>query len=222
MIISIEGMDGVGKTTVAKRIEKDLNYKYIKNPIKELLEIDDAEFLRISEKIFNNSDYKIKTWYSALGDIYALEKYRNENIIMDRHILLNYFFNGDKITEDIFKVQVNIFGKPDLTIVLVASPETRIKRIIGRNPNDPDLLDERIRKYGYDKMIEFLKRYNYNYAIVDTEKLSKEQVLEKCKKLILEMQLETRQKNIYLKDEKIDTIVNNDYKLIKKQLIKKH
>lgn len=197
MIISIEGMDGVGKTTVAKSIEKYFNYKYIKNPIKELFEIDDKEFLRISEKIFNTSDYKIKTWYAALGDIYVLEKYRNENIIMDRHILLNYFFNGDKITEDIFKVQVNIFGKPDLTIVLVASPETRIKRIIKRNPNDPDLLDERIRKYGYDKMIEFLKRYNYNYTIVDTENLSKEQVLEKCKKLILEMQLKTKQEYGY-------------------------
>ena len=208
MIISIEGMDGVGKTTVAKSIEKYFNYKYIKNPIKELFEIDDKEFLRISEKIFNTSDYKIKTWYAALGDIYVLEKYRNENIIMDRHILLNYFFNGDKITEDIFKVQVNIFGKPDLTIVLVASPETRIKRIIKRNPNDPDLLDERIRKYGYDKMIEFLKRYNYNYTIVDTENLSKEQVLEKCKKLILEMQLKTKQEY--------------GYKFNKKELIKKY
>lgn len=208
MIISIEGMDGVGKTTVAKSIEKDFNYKYIKNPIKELLEIDDKEYLRISEKIFDTCDYKIKTWYAALGDIYALEKYRNENIIMDRHILLNYFFNGDEITEDIFKVQVNIFGKPDLTIVLVASPETRMKRIIERNPNDPDLLDERIGKYGYDKMIQFLKRYNYNYVIVDTENLSREQVLEKCKKIILEMQSETKQEY--------------RYKLNKKQLIKKY
>ena len=188
MIISIEGMDGVGKTTVAKSIERDLNFKYVKNEIKELLEMDDDKFLRISEKIFNTSDYKIKTWYAALGDIYTLEKYRNENIIMDRHILLNYFFNGDKVTEDIFKVQVQTFGKPDLTIVLRASAETRIKRIIERDPNDPDLLDKRKWEYGYDKIIDFLERYNYNYAIVDTENLSKEETLEKCKEIILDNQ----------------------------------
>ena len=57
MIISIEGMDGVGKTTVAKSIERDFKFKYVKNEIKDLLEMDDEKFLRISEKIFNNCDY---------------------------------------------------------------------------------------------------------------------------------------------------------------------
>ena len=188
MIVSIEGMDGVGKTTVAKKIERDLKLKYVKNPVKELLEMDEEHFLKIARKIFKSDNHKIKTWYGALGDIYVLEKYRNEDIILDRHILLNYFFNGDEITENIFKVQVDTFGKPDLTIVLVASVEARMKRIYQRNPNDEDLLEDRKKEYGYDKMIDFLERYNYNYAVVDTENLTPEETLEKCKKLIVEMQ----------------------------------
>ena len=188
MIVSIEGMDGVGKTTLAKNIEKELNYKYVKEPLKELLEIDDNHLKRILNKIFTSTNSKIEAWYKGLGDIYALEHYKNDNIIIDRHILLNYFWNGNKETEDIFKVQVNTFGKPDLTIILVATPETRMKRIFERNPKDKDLFEERKREYGYDKMIDFLERYKYNYVIVDTENLSKEETLEKCKKIILEMQ----------------------------------
>ena len=33
MIVSIEGMDGVGKTTVARNIEKDLGFVYVKDSI---------------------------------------------------------------------------------------------------------------------------------------------------------------------------------------------
>ena len=34
MLVAIEGMDGVGKTSVAKAIEKDLEFIYVKDPLK--------------------------------------------------------------------------------------------------------------------------------------------------------------------------------------------
>lgn len=184
MIIAIEGMDGVGKTTIAKNIAKDLDYQYIKDSLKELLEIEEEHLKKISDKIFNYKDAKIKAWYLALGDIYALKKYENKNIIMDRHILLNYFWNGNKESEDIFETQIKLFGKPDLTILLYASPEVRIKRILNRNPNDPDLKKQNIKEYGYDKLIHFLKKYNYHYVLVNTEEKSIEEVIEECKNII--------------------------------------
>ena len=52
MIIAIEGMDGSGKTTVAKSIEEKLKFKYIKEPLKELFEIDD-----ISSMVFSFGRY---------------------------------------------------------------------------------------------------------------------------------------------------------------------
>lgn len=173
-----------GKTTVAKSIEKDLNYKYVKDPLKELLEINEQHLKKISDKIFNFDDDKIKAWYLALGDIYALKHYKNENIVMDRHILLNYFWNGNSDSENIFDTQIKLFGKPDLTILLYASPETRMKRISDRNFNDPDLYKENMRANGYDKLTNFLDKYNYNYVRVNTENLSINEVIEKCKKII--------------------------------------
>lgn len=186
MIVAIEGMDGVGKTTVAKSIEKDFNYKYVKDPLKELLEIDEEHLRKISDKIFNFDDVRIKAWYLSLGDIYALKHYKNENIVMDRHILLNYFWNGNENSEDIFETQINLFGRPDLTIILYANPNIRMKRISERNPNDPDLYKENMKIYGYDKLTNFLEKYKYNYVIVNTEELSIQEVIEKCKEIIEE------------------------------------
>ena len=186
MIIAIEGMDGVGKTTIAKSLEKSLSFKYIKDPLKELFEIDDEHLIKISEKIFNSKDDRLISWYLGLGDSYALSKYKDKDIVMDRHILLNYFWNGNENTEKIFETLIDMFGRPDLTILLQATPATRIRRIEERNPNDPDLQKPIMREYGYDKMIEFLKRYKYNYVVIDTDELSKEDTLEECKKKIKE------------------------------------
>lgn len=187
MKIAIEGMDGVGKTTIAKNIAKDFNYKYIKDSLKELLEIEEEHLKKVSDKIFNYEDARIKAWYLALGDIYALKKYENENIIMDRHILLNYFWNGNKESEDIFKTQIKLFGRPDLTILLYASPEVRMKRIANRNPNDPDLKNQNMMKNGYDKLLQFVKKYDYNYVVVDTDNLSIEEVIDNCNNIIMNL-----------------------------------
>ncbi len=184
MIIAVEGMDGVGKTTVAKYIEKEYDFKYIKEPLEELFEIDNEHIEKISKKIFNNQDSKLIAWYLALGDIYALEQYKNKNIVMDRHVLLNYYWNGNKTSEEIFNTQVKLFGKPDLTIILYASPEVRMRRISNRNPNDPDLQNENMRKNGYDKLLQFVKNYDYNYVVIDTDNLSIEEVIIKCKEII--------------------------------------
>ncbi len=185
MIIAIEGMDGVGKTTVAKSIEKSLGYKYVKDPLKELLEISEEHLKKISDKIFSYEEDKIKAWYLALGDIYALKNYKNENIVMDRHILLNYFWNGNKESEKIFETQIKLFGRPQLTIVLYASPEVRMKRIVNRNPNDPDLQKLKMKEYGYDKLVQFLEKYEYNYVLVNTQEKSINEVIEECKNIIL-------------------------------------
>lgn len=184
MIVAIEGMDGVGKTTIAKEIAQEFKFTYVKDPLKELFEIDNEHLMKISEKVFSKNSDKLISWFLALGDIYALENYKNEDSVLDRHVLLNYFWNGNKTNEEVFENQVKLFGKPDLTIVLEASVDTRMKRISMRNKNDPDLYKPTMREYGYDKMLKFLEKYKYNYKIIKTDNLELEEVIEQSKQLI--------------------------------------
>ncbi len=185
MIVAIEGMDGVGKTTVAKIVAEKLHFKYIKEPLKEIFEIDDEHINRISNKIFNNCSSKLISLYLSLGDNYLLEKYRNDNIIIDRHVLLNYYWNGCKDTEQLFELEKNMFGIPDLIIILEASINTRKQRLLNRNVNDVDLNDNTKMSYGYDKLIEFVKKYNYNYVVINTDNIDINEIVNRCTEKIL-------------------------------------
>lgn len=184
MIVAVEGMDGVGKTTVAKYIKEKYKFKYIKEPLSDLFNLSKEELLSISEEVFKSQDERIIAWYLALGDAFALSKYKHDNIIMDRHVLLNYFWNGTEKSEEIFSLEQKMFGKPALTILLYASPQVRRKRIKTRNPNDPDLDKENMWVDGYDKMTKYLKKYNYNYILVDTNDLTIQETLLKVDDII--------------------------------------
>ena len=173
-----------GKTTIAKYIEEKYGFLYLKDPLKEIFEISNEHLMKISNKIFNFADDRIKAWYLALGDMYVLSQYKDKNVVLDRHILLNYFWNGNKNTEEIFKLLRNYFGKPDLVILLYADIDVRMERIRKRNPNDADLKNEQMKQFGYDKIIDFLERYQYQYEKVDTNCLTIKEVKECCSNII--------------------------------------
>ena len=37
-----------------------------------------------------------------------------------------------------------------------------------------------MKKNGYDKLLEFVKKYKYNYVVIDTDNLSIDEVIKKC------------------------------------------
>ena len=56
--ISIEGFDGVGKTTISNIVAKQLGFKFIEKPLHELFDEGDSfdEYLRIRDKVNSNHD----------------------------------------------------------------------------------------------------------------------------------------------------------------------
>ncbi len=73
---------------------------------------------------------------------------------------------------------------PDLTIVLYASVETRMKRIRDRDSKDFDLVDPEKKVDGYDKMLAFLNEFEIPYVLINTENKSIEEVFEEVDKVV--------------------------------------
>ena len=184
MIIAIEGHAGVGKTTLAKALSKELDFEYVKFPLGELMGLNIESDYSALTNIVKYGNSFITAWFLALNDIYALTHYRDKNAVVDRLLLTNYLFNYSDETKDIFELSMKYSGKPDLFILLEASKEIRIQRIKERNPCDMNLNKETSCSAENSALIDLLQKLDYRYDIIDVSNLNKEAVLKKAKKII--------------------------------------
>lgn len=182
MHIAIEGMDGVGKTTVARNLAKKLNFKIVEKPLHYMLdeEGDFSNYVRTRDYINKQVENDVlRAWFYGLGNIFLYHRFKNENIITDRHFVSNYYWCGSDETESIFQRMVELVGKPDFTFLLCASAREGARRIRNRNPNDPDIGKAKLYPAAREKMESFLQRYEMDYIAIDTTNLNAEEVAGK-------------------------------------------
>lgn len=184
--IAIEGMDGVGKSTVCKMLAKHLGYKFIEKSLHFLFDGEDKfhTYTRIRDKVNKSSDRLFTSWFYGLGNIYLYTMFGNENIITDRHFLSNYAWSGNDDNIEVYDLLVKKLGFPDLTVILYADEKTIFNRLKGRNKNDSDLYKIKESNTKYKKMFSFCKRYKMPYVKIDNSNLTPEQTVEKIIKLI--------------------------------------
>ena len=181
MRIAIEGMDGSGKTTIAKILSEKLGYKYIDKPFKiiyEGLNLNEKQIKDLEWRLYELEDEALLTMFYGIGLLYGT-RCSDENIIYDRHFVSNYYWHGNEETKKLHEIIVDLCGKPDLTILLKANVDERMKRINDRDKLDRDLTNSAMYDYGYDKMENYLRDNNFNYLIIDTEQFNQEEVIEK-------------------------------------------
>jgi thymidylate kinase len=171
--ISIEGFDGIGKTTAATLLAKRLGFTFVEKPLKYLFDPNggDREYLRIRNFMNEVSPHNrpLSACFYGLGNMYLYEKFKGQNIITDRHILSNYAWSGSDESKELFDTIVHILGAPDYTFIVYGDEETIYKRLKSRDENDSDLAKIKKSKLIYEKMEYFAKEHQMPYLLIDTK-----------------------------------------------------
>ncbi len=199
MKIAIEGMDGSGKTYIAKNLAEKLNFKYVDKPFKFLfrkLNMTEDQIKDMEWELYKTEDEAIISLFYGLGLLYGTRCQEAENIVYDRHYASNYYWHGNEETDILHKSFYTLGGIPDITILLKASVQTRMQRISLRDKKDRDLSNSAMYDDGYEKIEQFLIDNGFPYIVIDTENITKEEVLEIVLSYINELKKQTMKKEL--------------------------
>ena len=180
--ISIEGMDGVGKSTTCKLLSERLGYKFVEKPLHYLFdESEDKfdEYLRIRDQVNANPNRVFTSWFYGLGSIYMYELFKDQNIVTDRHFASNYAWSGAENNGEVYDLLIKKLGVPKLTVILYSPSETIMNRLMTRNKEDNDIKKAKKSEMIYSRMIEFCKTRDLPYLVIDTSNLKPEEVVDR-------------------------------------------
>ena len=180
--ISIEGMDGVGKSTVCNMLAQKLNYKFVEKPLHYLFDEEEGDFenyIKIRNKVNANPNRDFTALFYGLGSMYMYEKFKDQNIITDRHFASNYAWSGNTKNDDVYDFLIKKIGKPLLTVILYAPPSVIKERLSSRCKTDSDLKKVGQSEQIYKKMIDFCNKKALPHLVIDTSNLSPEEITEK-------------------------------------------
>ena len=179
--ISIEGMDGVGKSTTCNLLAQKLGYKFVEKPLHYLFDNNEAtfdEYIRIRDQVNANPNRVFTSWFYGLGSIYMYELFKNENIVTDRHFASNYAWSGSDDNNEVYDLLIQKLGTPKLTVILYSPSEIIVNRLISRNKEDSDIKKAKKSELIYQRMIEFCKNKNLPYIVIDTSNLTPDEVVD--------------------------------------------
>ena len=180
--ISIEGMDGVGKSTTCKLLSERLGYKFVEKPLHYLFDESEEkfdEYIRIRDQVNANPNRIFTSWFYGLGSIYMYEMFKDENIITDRHFASNYAWSGADNNGEIYDLLIKKLGKPRLTVILYSPSETIVNRLISRDKNDSDITKAKKSETIYKRMIDFCDKKKLPYLVIDTSNLKPDEVVDR-------------------------------------------
>lgn len=175
-------MDGIGKSTTCKLLSERLGFEFVEKPLHLLFDKESGsfdEYIRIRNRVNSNPNRDFTAWFYGLGSLFMYEEYKNDNIITDRHLASNYAWSGVATNKDIYELLIKKIGKPQLTVILSADEKTILSRLKSRDVNDRDIEKVQKAKLICDRMVEYCDEFNLPYIVIDSSKLTPNQVVDK-------------------------------------------
>lgn len=190
IIIAFEGVDGVGKTTIAKSLAEMNSYVYVKCPLEDTENV--KKFYEQRFKKFPISRFLF--YLNSLWEVYSfIERYNSDQIfLVDRYILSTkvyhkILFDDLRLDENIKKLILDAPYPPEplLNIVLVAEQKVRLERILRRRRNLPsiDYSIEENQTLLQKVQDEFIKQNNVR--VIETSNKTIDEIVSACKEEII-------------------------------------
>lgn len=186
MYITVDGYDGTGKTTLAKKIAQKYDFVYLDKPFIRMIQMRYActldEAVQIAEreerKLYAEATKAEKVRFYCDAFLWLKQFQSRCNIVLDRGILTTYAVFGDKETEEVFDYYILNGAFFDISIYLAAKDEERVRRIYENDPNDPDL--KHPVKWRENNLEEYATTRRLNFHKISTDNKTKEEVLEEA------------------------------------------
>lgn len=179
MFVSIEGIDGAGKTVISKLLAEKLNYSYTgQKELAKYLNIDEQTYLKYCASYKKKVNYdRVKIFMFYTLSCYLVSS-SNEDIICDRHFPTVYFWYGNEECLEIANMIYVASKKPDITFILEVSKETALKRteekmLNGILSKTEYLEDKKKAEHAPEfvpKVVKYLEYFNLKYKIIDGNK----------------------------------------------------
>lgn len=102
--ISIEGFDGVGKTTICRLLTEKLGYEFVEKPLHFLFDEEGSfdEYIRVRDKVNACPNRNLTSFFYGLGSLYLYHLYDGKNIVTDRHLCSNFAWSGTQDNKDVY------------------------------------------------------------------------------------------------------------------------
>lgn len=175
IFITIEGPNGVGKTTFIEKLFKGLRKTHSVVLTREPTDTEFGKYVRNNEGKLKGNAYAYliaADRCNHLEHIIEPEISKNKLVICDRYIessLVLQAFDGVEL-EDIWRINSK-FRVPDISIILLAKQETITKRLSERD--NLTYFEERMTREeeikGYKQATEFLKKRDFNTMLLYNE-----------------------------------------------------